>query len=183
LNALLLCLAAMATTADAAVLDVRSEPPGAMVFLDGQPIGTTPVRLTAAPGIRQIAINKAGYRRVVLDHLAEAGASRQFLIRLGKAPRVALGAGLASAGAALTAGGIAALVLAGGGGATEAERVLSAPSPGSRLLGGVLTGAGVLLGLASLWPLLSGTPSQVQELPVQPVAVRSGAGIVAGFRF
>ena len=45
------------------ILEVRSEPPGASVRLDGAPVGVTPVeRLSAVPGRHEVAIEAPGYK-------------------------------------------------------------------------------------------------------------------------
>lgn len=45
----------------APVLSVRTDPPGALVHVDGEPFGTTPVELPVAAGPHALRITKAGY--------------------------------------------------------------------------------------------------------------------------
>lgn len=92
------------------VLIVDSTPPGALVTIDGEPMGTTPVELTVAAGEHDVAIRRAGFvpqlRRVALVD----GVREELAIDLVAAPREAVTRRrLLVPGATLTAVGIASL--------------------------------------------------------------------------
>lgn len=61
---ILLMLCAQAQSSEPARLTVQSDPPGAIVVLDGKELEIkTPVRVNVAPGIHQIRLVKVGYRQ------------------------------------------------------------------------------------------------------------------------
>jgi hypothetical protein len=50
-----------ASAAPVGSLEIFSRPAGARVLLDGQPIGTTPLRLGVKPGHHAVRLEQAGY--------------------------------------------------------------------------------------------------------------------------
>lgn len=101
------------------VLVVDSEPPGATVLLDGEPIGTTPLELAVEEGEHQLRVEREGYRPEIQNLALVEGSRSEVDVTLSEievektGPRplriagaVTLGTGLAALG-----GGIAMLVL------------------------------------------------------------------------
>jgi len=63
-------------------LDVRSDPPGARVTIDGQSRGTTPVTVRdLAPGDHQVVL-EAGGRKVTQSVRIDAGITAQLVVPL-----------------------------------------------------------------------------------------------------
>jgi len=60
------------------VLDVRSEPAGATVEIDGVVVGLTPLRVTVRPGSRQVEVRKQGFS-VQARRLEAVGGTRESL--------------------------------------------------------------------------------------------------------
>ena len=180
----LLCLSLLAT-GPRATLELWSEPLGAVVLVDRRPAGATPLRLEILPGLHQVEVCARGHECVLIDHLAESGQAKVLWVGLGRPARLAVGTALASVGGALSAVGLGILLFVGNGGPTEADRVRSAPPPGSRVVGGILTGAGILVGLSSLGAFLAGRHGQVREVPITPASVAAGPewGLTVRLRF
>ncbi|MDP2053710.1 MAG: PEGA domain-containing protein [Acidobacteriota bacterium] len=64
-------------------LDVRSDPPGARVTIDGQSRGTTPVTVRdLAPGDHQVVIEASGGRKVTQSVRIDAGITAQLVVPL-----------------------------------------------------------------------------------------------------
>ncbi|MDP2321653.1 MAG: PEGA domain-containing protein [Acidobacteriota bacterium] len=64
-------------------LDVRSDPPGARVTIDGQSRGTTPVTVRdLAPGDHQVVLEAAGGRKVTQSVRIDAGITAQLVVPL-----------------------------------------------------------------------------------------------------
>jgi hypothetical protein len=106
----------------APVVAVRSEPAGAMVLLDGEPLGTTPVELPVKPGKHELRITKAGYiaQTRSIDLVNGVRESMSFELQTIPAPerrrrpvRWAIGWTALAAGAASTVTGATLLALHG----------------------------------------------------------------------
>lgn len=66
------------------ILSIESEPPGALVSADGEPLGETPLRnLRVGPGVRALHLEKKGY--VPLDHALDPQ-DKQVNLKLVAAP-------------------------------------------------------------------------------------------------
>ncbi len=84
-------------------LTVDSEPPGAMVSLDGETIGTTPLETTVVPGAHTIDVVRRGRRTEHVEATLRPGVNESFAFRLAPSTRIpawlpwtTLGAGGAS---------------------------------------------------------------------------------------
>ena len=58
---ILICFALLSGCASATTM-IRSTPPNANVFIDGQPVGVTPLELSLAKQSHRVRLEKAGYR-------------------------------------------------------------------------------------------------------------------------
>lgn len=66
-------------------LAVRSDPAGARVFLDGEPMGSTPVRRSLAAGTYEVRLEKEGYTPTVLPVDVAPGDRREMMPTLQEA--------------------------------------------------------------------------------------------------
>ena len=62
------------------VLEVRSEPPGARILIDGQPRGTTPATLANLPVGDHTVVLEAGGRKATQVVKIEAGSTAQLTV-------------------------------------------------------------------------------------------------------
>jgi hypothetical protein len=63
-------------------LEIRSEPSGARVFVDGSPQGVTPMRLTLAPGRYDVRLSREGFADARRTASVSAGATARVSARL-----------------------------------------------------------------------------------------------------
>lgn len=90
-----------------AVIAVMTDPPGAVVTLDGQPAGTTPLSLDVQPGRHRIEVRREGYFVQGREIIATRGVSERLELQLAPLPKhrihpawggTTLALGLATAG-------------------------------------------------------------------------------------
>lgn len=67
-------LARQAKTPETAELTVKSTPDGAAVFVDGRPVGRTPLKVEVAAGIHFVSVEKQGFSRATKELSVEGGA-------------------------------------------------------------------------------------------------------------
>lgn len=169
-------------------LQVRSQPAGAAVLVDGRRRGETPLQVQVFSGLRAVRVEKTGFRpqdrtlAVPPDGAAELPVDlAPQVVRTERRPRprwrlisggVAVGAGLLLAGL-----GISALAVAGScwdpppGGTGECNFLYD-----TNAVGGGLLGAGAAVGLAGA--LLLALPGERHQVIVlQPGGIGPGAGL------
>jgi len=58
-----------------AYVEIRTLPPGSHIYIDGEPRGTSPLRLMLACGLHKISISSSGYqkieKRITVEELME----------------------------------------------------------------------------------------------------------------
>jgi hypothetical protein len=99
-----------AAAADLPVLAVTSTPPGALVTLDGERVGNTPLTLKAAPGPHDVKVSKPGHVAKLERVMMVEGVREEVAVTLAIAPeeeRARRRSGLRIGGATLTAVGVA----------------------------------------------------------------------------
>jgi hypothetical protein len=106
-------------------LSIRTDPPGAIVSVDGDEVGPAPRDLDLAPGSHEIAARASGYLVTTRVVQGVAGVKDRVELRLvpvppSAAPRIAGWVGIA-AGAASLAAGIALFAINGGSGGCPGE--------------------------------------------------------------
>lgn len=91
----------------------RSDPAGAVVSLDGQMVGPTPVRIAAPAGAHQVDVAMAGFLSQSFSIEAVDGVRKEVALQLVREPEPPLpaGRGLIIAGAATTGAGVATLAV------------------------------------------------------------------------
>jgi hypothetical protein len=99
--------------ARAAFVEIRSQPAGARVLIEGELVGTTPLDLPLDPGIHQLHIQRAGYIDLWRRVEVVAGETSELDVELQRAPpkthdRGKLLAGLGGASLIAGVGGLAA---------------------------------------------------------------------------
>jgi serine/threonine protein kinase len=80
-----------------ATLTLRSEPAGALVEVDGEALGATPLSKELPPGKHVLKLSQSGYAPLETRVELEAGGSRELLIPLGALPAAAVPAPVAAA--------------------------------------------------------------------------------------
>ena len=78
---------APAAAPDAGLLDVKSNPPGASVTIDGSRIGTAPISVTLRPGPHHLRIELAGHTSIEEDEEVRAGERSSVVVALPEVPR------------------------------------------------------------------------------------------------
>ena len=98
-----------------AVLVLSTDPSGAIVTLDGEEIGTTPIEHRLVAGTHRVRVSKEGFVADEREITFVAGVTEKLSVDLRRAAASskmrALGAGLVGGGVAALAGGVALLVL------------------------------------------------------------------------
>jgi len=93
-----------------AILVLDSDPSGALVTIDGEEVGTTPLEQPLVAGVHRIRVSKSGYVSDEREITFVAGVSEQLSVELrrgaGSSKMRALGAGLLGGGIAALGGGI-----------------------------------------------------------------------------
>jgi serine/threonine-protein kinase len=69
------------------LLDVKTNPPGASVTIDGGRIGTAPISVTLRPGPHHLRIELAGHTSIEEDEEVRAGERASVVVALPEAPR------------------------------------------------------------------------------------------------
>lgn len=68
------------------VFSVVSEPPGAAVLIDGEPVGRTPLEHTVAAGTHKVMVSKAGYESQTRELEAVDGVAETITVELSMPP-------------------------------------------------------------------------------------------------
>jgi hypothetical protein len=169
------------------VIDIRSEPPGAAITLDGERVGATNSTFNTYPGMHQVVVEKAGYHSEAREIIAEEGHSAEVTVTLRSSstretpplashhsrlvPGLVIGAGVVALGT-----GIALQATKDGPplGELQPSRIYSAPGIGLAVAGGALVGLG-----AYLW-WRAGAHDTAQSAP--SVTLVDGGGVVGWSR-
>jgi hypothetical protein len=64
------------------VIDIRSEPPGGAISLDGERVGATNSTFNTYPGMHQVVVEKAGYHSEAREIIVEEGHSADVMVTL-----------------------------------------------------------------------------------------------------
>lgn len=149
------------------ILEVASEPPGARITLDGQPIGATNATFNTFPGSHVVVVEKRGFQTATRSVIAEEGKTAVVSVALAPSAGPALPPRSRwRISAALVSSGVVALV---GAGVLLELGTRGGPSrPDDKYQYAGATPAGAAIGIAGLAAVVAGIYHGWRTPPAQP---------------